>query len=197
MTWSENRCEVCELDGPQDPGASTDTPVRDQGPGWSLPGPDAGHPLQGAGRLAIGGPTPGRQQQQRPTASISDRRQRITLARSVATWDMSGLKADGRGSAPFRRGCSQDCSQAAEQHTTHVDNSGISAQPTTGDGRSWTTCPLLRIRRLGVRVPPSAPSSQARLPARQRAFLSLSELTRLPVRCDRSPVFSTVIVRGY
>jgi hypothetical protein len=26
-----------------------------------------------------------------------------------------------------------------------VDNSGISAQPTTGDGRSWTTCPLLRI----------------------------------------------------
>ena len=59
---------------------------------------------------------------------------------------MSGLKADGRGSAPFRRDCSQDCSQAAEQHPTHVDNSGISAQPSNGDGRSWTTCPLLRIR---------------------------------------------------
>jgi uncharacterized protein (UPF0548 family) len=29
--------------------------------------------------------------------------------------------------------------------TTHLDNSGISAQPTTGDGRSWTSCPLLRI----------------------------------------------------
>jgi hypothetical protein len=28
------------------PGASADTPVRDQGPGRSLPGPDAGHPLQ-------------------------------------------------------------------------------------------------------------------------------------------------------
>jgi hypothetical protein len=27
---------------------SADTPVRDQGPGGSLPGPDAGHPLQGA-----------------------------------------------------------------------------------------------------------------------------------------------------
>jgi len=27
---------------------STDTPVRNQGPGRSLPGPDAGHPLQGA-----------------------------------------------------------------------------------------------------------------------------------------------------
>ena len=33
----------------------------------------------------------------------------------------------------------------------HVDNSGISAQPTTGDGRSWTTCPLLRIRRSSQR----------------------------------------------
>lgn len=32
------------------------------------------------------------------------------------------------------------------QHADHV-------------GRSWTMCPLLRIRRLGVRVPPSAPSS--------------------------------------
>ena len=58
---------------------------------------------------------------------------------------------------PFRRDCSQDCSQGAEQQPTHVDNSGISAQPTTTDGRSWTTCPLLRVRRLGVRVPPSAP----------------------------------------
>jgi hypothetical protein len=30
-------------------GASTPPPVRNQGPGRSLPGPDAGHPLQGAG----------------------------------------------------------------------------------------------------------------------------------------------------
>ena len=29
--------------------ASADTPVRNQRPGGSLPGPDAGHPLQGAG----------------------------------------------------------------------------------------------------------------------------------------------------
>jgi hypothetical protein len=29
-----------------DPGASADTPARRQGPGRSLPGPDAGHPLQ-------------------------------------------------------------------------------------------------------------------------------------------------------
>ena len=42
-----------------------------------------------------------------------------------------------------------------------MDNSGISAQPTDRNGRSWTACPLLRIRRLGVRVPPSAPSSTA------------------------------------
>jgi hypothetical protein len=31
------------------PETSTDTPVRKQGPGGSLPGPDAGHPLHGAG----------------------------------------------------------------------------------------------------------------------------------------------------
>jgi hypothetical protein len=30
-------------------GASAPPPVRDQEPGTSLPGPDAGHPLQGAG----------------------------------------------------------------------------------------------------------------------------------------------------
>ena len=40
----------------------------------------------------------------------------------------AAIDADGRGSAPFRRDCSQDCSQAAGQHPTHVDNSGISAQ---------------------------------------------------------------------
>ena len=32
-----------------DPVATADTPVRNQGPGRSLPGPDAGHPLQRAG----------------------------------------------------------------------------------------------------------------------------------------------------
>jgi len=71
-------------------------PVRDQGPGRSLPGPDAGHPLQGAGWIATGWPAPSWQQrweqQLRPTACGSDQRQRWTLARSVATWDMSGLK---------------------------------------------------------------------------------------------------------
>jgi hypothetical protein len=30
-----------------------DTPARRQGPGRSLPGPDAGHPLQGAGGHAV------------------------------------------------------------------------------------------------------------------------------------------------
>ena len=32
-----------------DTGASTDTPARDQGPGGSLPGLDAGHPLHSVG----------------------------------------------------------------------------------------------------------------------------------------------------
>ena len=37
-------------------------------------------------------------------------------------------------------------SQAAGRQPTHLNNSGISAQPTTGDGRPWTSCPLLQIR---------------------------------------------------
>ncbi len=36
-------------DPPLSVGASAPPPVRDQGPGQSLPGPDAGHPLQAAG----------------------------------------------------------------------------------------------------------------------------------------------------
>jgi len=51
----------------------------------------------------------------------------------------------GRISA-VHRDCSQDCSQATGRRPTHVDNSGMSAQRTDHGGRSWTTCPLLRIR---------------------------------------------------
>jgi hypothetical protein len=36
-------------------GASAPPPVRDQGPGGSLPGPDAGHPLHGAGGVGRAG----------------------------------------------------------------------------------------------------------------------------------------------
>jgi hypothetical protein len=142
-----------------DPGASADTPVRGQGPGRSLPGPDAGHPCKvqvvteevSMIRNMRGAVSAAREISDRVQAGRMHKferygLQRITLARSAPTWDMSGLKADGRGSAPFRRDCSQDCSQAAEQHPTHMDNLGIPTQPTTGDGRSWTTCPLLRIR---------------------------------------------------
>ena len=45
-----------------DPGASTDTPVRVQGRGGSLPGPDAGHPMHSAGghgQVLEQGHTPG------------------------------------------------------------------------------------------------------------------------------------------
>jgi hypothetical protein len=47
-----------------------------------------------------GGTFPGGEQVglQRPTADGSDRRQRITLARSAPTWDMSGLTLIGRRS---------------------------------------------------------------------------------------------------
>jgi hypothetical protein len=71
-----------------DPGASADTPVRNQGPGRSLPGPDAGHPLQAAGPITT--------DSLRRVDSSSDRRQRIMLARSAPTWVMPGLKTDRR-----------------------------------------------------------------------------------------------------
>src|SRR5580693_3085195 len=56
--------------------------------------------------------------------------------------------------------CCQTCCQAAGQRPTGADKCGISAQHTVSDGRSWTKCPLLRIRRLGVRVPPSVPGQR-------------------------------------
>jgi hypothetical protein len=47
-------------------------------------------------------------------------------------------------SSARRRDSSPHCSQAAGRRPTYVDNPGISAQPATGDGRSWTTGPLPR-----------------------------------------------------
>ncbi len=66
-------------------GSSADTPARNQGPGGSLPGPGAGHPRKVRASLLKDGLRRVEQQQQQPTASSSDRRQRITLARSVPT----------------------------------------------------------------------------------------------------------------
>jgi hypothetical protein len=108
-------------------------------------------------------------EERRPAVALSTSqtvRRTSTLSRSLwhpaAAWysrpgESPALKTGGRASRPFRRDCSQDCSQAAGQRRSRVDNCGMSAQRTDRNGRSWTTCPLLRIRRLGVRVPPSAP----------------------------------------
>jgi hypothetical protein len=65
-------------------------------------------------------------------------------ALAVAIGDMSGLKADGRDRRQDRRDCCQYCCQAVRQRLC-VDGSGMSAQGTASDGRSWTMCPLLRI----------------------------------------------------
>ena len=48
-TSAGERCLVNAHAKSLDPGASADPPVRSQGPGRSLPGRDAGHPLHGAG----------------------------------------------------------------------------------------------------------------------------------------------------
>jgi len=63
-----------------------------------------------------------------------------------------GICPDGRGSVPLGSDCCQYCCQAAGQRLSRADNSGMSAQHTDCDGRSWTMCLLLRIRRLGVRA---------------------------------------------
>ena len=52
---------------------------------------------------------------------------------------------------------------------------GVPAGRLDDDGRIWTNLILLRIRRLGVRVPPSAPRSEALCPLRKGPFWSLWE----------------------
>ena len=84
-------------------------------------------------------------------AATSDSAERSRDPRQLGI--CAACEADGRGSRPTRR----DCCQAAGQHRFRVDSCGMSAQRTDRSRQSWTTCLLLRIRRFGVRVPPSAP----------------------------------------
>jgi hypothetical protein len=101
------------------------TPARNLGPGRSLPGPDAGHPLHGAG----------------------DHRA-VSMIRNICGMILAVRKMSDRV---------QHCCQGHSQLSTQDDGSGTSAQQTATTGQPWTVRPLLRIRRLGVRVPPSAP----------------------------------------
>src|ERR1700753_3733144 len=59
----------------------------------------------------------------------------------------------------------------------------MSAQRTDRTGRFWTMCPLLRIRRLGVRVPPSAPGHSV-------SALATRSLALLPAAPDVCPGLS-------
>jgi hypothetical protein len=93
--------------------------------------------------------------------------------------------------------------QAAGRRPTQVDNSGISAQRTGRDGRSWTACPLLRIRRLGVRVPractPSVHPERASQPASQgsvKARLTPNR-RRWPVENDEYASFVRRVIRAH
>jgi hypothetical protein len=90
------------------------------------------------------------------------------------------------GSAPFRRDCCQYCCQAAGRRPTHVDNPGISAQPTIGDGRSWTTCPLLRNR---TSLPGRDPTGMLRRQGGRmadRAWLQFNAVRCRTPRTDRA-----------
>ena len=59
--------------------------------------------------------------------------------------------------------CCQHCCRAPEQPSTGSDRCGISAQPTTSNGRSWTTCPRALLRGAGHEhlAPPVAARARA------------------------------------
>jgi hypothetical protein len=56
----------------------------------------------------------------------------------------------GADHLPRPCGCCRHYCQDTGRRLTGAGNSRITAQRTTGDGESWTICPLLRIRRSGV-----------------------------------------------
>ncbi len=77
----------------------------------------------------------------------------VRLAKAAGTPPHTPDRPAPRGA---RHRC-QHCCQAAIQRPTSAARCGISAQHTASDRQPWTACPLLRVRRLGVRLPPSAP----------------------------------------
>ena len=57
--------------------------------------------------------------------------------------------------------CCQDCCQRGKRFRTASDGHRTAPQVNGKLGHYWTARPVLRIRRLGVRIPPSAPRSEA------------------------------------
>jgi hypothetical protein len=74
---------------------------------------------------------------------MEPRRPVSSIRLAVQLW----TQADERGAVPFGRECCQYCCHGGGQRLRVIDNCGISAQRTDRDGRSWTMCPCLRIRR--------------------------------------------------
>ena len=95
--------------------------------------------------------------QRSSASSTGERSSTMVQAEPIRTTRPRLLMRLGSCTIPAPADYCQYCCQAAGQRLTDMYNSGISAQHTASDGRSWTMCLLLRIRRLGVRVPPSAP----------------------------------------
>ena len=89
---------------------------------------------------------------------------------------------------PDRFGCCQNCCQGHSQLPTPDDKPGISAQHVANIGRSWTVRPCLRIRRLGVRVPPSPPRVTGPYPLREGPFWCRWEPCWEPRRPIRAPL---------
>ena len=83
--------------------------------------------------------------------------------------------------------CCQYCCQAAGLGLSRADNPGTSVQHMTGYGRSWTMCPLLWIRRLGVRGSPSERSCQRPIPNWNRPLV-VSYSIKVQQQDSASPV---------
>jgi len=62
--------------------------------------------------------------------------------------------------------CRRHCCQGHSQLPTRDDGPGISAQYADTTGRSWTTCPELRIRRPGTMLTATSQPASMRLPSR-------------------------------
>jgi hypothetical protein len=129
-----------------DTGASADTPVRNQGPGPSLPDRRRPSPASRGtitGKLAgcnLGCSSPQSGSVRRGPSGALIQLEPIGMPIPALLMRLSSI-------IQALAVCCQHCCQAARQRPTDADRGGISAQHTSRDGRPWTMCPLLRIRR--------------------------------------------------
>jgi hypothetical protein len=142
-----------------DPGASTDTPVRGQGPGVSLlPGPGAGHPctVRAVARTA----TDSNSTSQRQASAVNGTRRRSHIARQLG---ISGLKIGRSRSVVHQPSRKPYSAQVQQRHRLRAAPSDRHRSVSCLNDRERPRRREFASRGSGVRIP-SAP----RVPAGQR-----------------------------